>query len=249
MPLVKEAEVPKDLYELLRVKPDADVRDIKQSYYALQKVCHPDVAGPEGAEMCILLNDAYSTLSNPEGRADYDKQIGANNALIQTVDPPSTDLNPTWRWKAKSHNKKPVWDGRPRSRSVYEKVKPEDRGEKWIAQDFVYVDEWSCIACRNCCDVAPKTFCLDAQQGRARVYAQWGDSEEYLDYAVASCPVDCISWVSREELQVLEYVTAAEMFDNPVLPCSMAIQQGFWINPVFDPWRAAQDFTESAKKR
>lgn len=25
--------------------------------------------------------------------------------------------------------------------------------------------------------------------------------EEYLDYAVASCPVDCIYWVSREELQ------------------------------------------------
>ena len=25
--------------------------------------------------------------------------------------------------------------------------------------------------------------------------------QEYLDYAVASCPVDCIYWVSREELQ------------------------------------------------
>lgn len=27
--------------------------------------------------------------------------------------------------------------------------------------------------------------------------------KEYLDYAVASCPVDCIYWVSREELQVV----------------------------------------------
>jgi len=249
MPLVKEAEVPKDLYQLLRVKPDADVRQIKQSYYALQKICHPDVAGPEGAEMCILLNDAYNTLSDPKAREEYNKQIGAMDGSIRKVEPIATDLEPTWSWKPKSHKKEPLWDGRPRSRSLYHKLEPEERGEKWIAQEFVYVDEWSCIACRNCCDIAPRTFCLDAQQGRARVYAQWGNSEEYLDYAVASCPVDCISWVSREELQVLEHVTAAEMFDNPVLPCPMAIQQGVWIHPVFDPWKKAEEFTESAKKR
>lgn len=47
----------------------------------------------------------------------------------------------------------------------------------------VFVDEWTCIACRNCCDVAPRTFCIDADAGRARVFAQWGNGEELLDYA------------------------------------------------------------------
>ncbi|CAE7734065.1 DJC76 [Symbiodinium pilosum] len=58
---------------------------------------------------------------------------------------------------------------------------------------------------------------MDADDTRARVYAQWGDNEDDLQWAKKSCPVDCISWVSRQELQVLEHVTAEHMFETT--PC------------------------------
>lgn len=73
--------------------------------------------------------------------------------------------------------RKPVYNGRPLSRSLHRKVPPEDQGEKWNDEKFateictvgvllrsvslswsfatgfvakVFVDEWTCIACRNC---------------------------------------------------------------------------------------------------
>lgn len=61
-----------DVYELLGVEADAPVPEIKQAYRWLQKRCHPDIAGPFGHDMAILLNDACATLSNPRLRAIYD---------------------------------------------------------------------------------------------------------------------------------------------------------------------------------
>ena len=42
--------------------------------------------------------------------------------------------------------------------------------------------------------------------GRARVHTQWGDAEEDILEAVQMCPVDCISFVRREQLALLEFV-------------------------------------------
>lgn len=62
-----------DLYELLGVKSSSDQAEIKKAYRALQKRCHPDIAGPDGHDMAILLNDVYSVLSDPVARHGYDK--------------------------------------------------------------------------------------------------------------------------------------------------------------------------------
>lgn len=240
------AQVPQDLYQLLGVEPKADSAKIKQAYYDKMKICHPDVAGPEGEEMCMLLNEAYQTLSSPDSRKVHDEQcLGTGTAMTVY----STDLEPTWSWTPKASAKsKPVYTGKPYSRSLWSNVPVEDRGERWVKQDFVYVDEWSCIACRNCCDVAPRTFCIDAEAGRARVYSQWGNSEEYLDYAVMSCPVDCIHWVSREELQALEYVTRDQMYKNgSVMPCPMAAMRGNG-NVTVDTFSLAQEWLERRAK-
>ena len=42
--------------------------------------------------------------------------------------------------------------------------------------------------------------------GAARVHTQWGDAEDDILEAVQMCPVDCISFVKREQLALLEFV-------------------------------------------
>jgi hypothetical protein len=44
--------------------------------------------------------------------------------------------------------------------------------------------------------------------GAAQVFAQWLNEEDDLQAAVESCPVDCIHWVERDQLPVLEHVMA-----------------------------------------
>jgi len=240
-------DAPQDLYQLLGVECGADVDAIKKAYLDKMKICHPDVAGEEGAEMCALLNDAWDLLKDPRQKEAYDAEVQETSSRAGLPSPtPRGNMSPTWEWTPKE--KKPAWTGKPLSRSNYSKVAEEDAGRKWREQKFVYVDEWRCIACRNCCDVAPKTFCIDADAGRARVYTQWGNSEDYLDYAVVSCPVDCIYWVNRDELQVLEYVTRDAIFESGnSLPCSMAVRQGTAASPP-NPFRLAENFKAKLKR-
>lgn len=58
----------------------------------------------------------------------------------------------------------------------------------------------------NCVWCAPATFRMEPGHGRSRVFGQWLNTEDELDTAIQSCPVDCIHWVDRSELPALEYV-------------------------------------------
>ncbi|KZV56996.1 hypothetical protein F511_08154 [Dorcoceras hygrometricum] len=64
-----------NLYELLGVEDFSDRSQIKEAYRALQKRCHPDIAGPAGHDMAIVLNEAYALLSDPLARMAYDKEL------------------------------------------------------------------------------------------------------------------------------------------------------------------------------
>ncbi|XP_066314927.1 uncharacterized protein [Miscanthus floridulus] len=70
-------------------------------------------------------------------------------------------------------------------------------------QDHVFVDEFSCIGCKNCANVCSKVFQIEEDFGRARVYDQSG-STELIQEAIDSCPVDCIHWTSAAQLSLLE---------------------------------------------
>ncbi|KAL3640798.1 hypothetical protein CASFOL_015766 [Castilleja foliolosa] len=64
-----------NLYELLGVDASSDIAQIKEAYRSLQKRCHPDIAGPPGHDMAIVLNEAYALLSDPNSRLAYDKEL------------------------------------------------------------------------------------------------------------------------------------------------------------------------------
>ena len=72
-----------------------------------------------------------------------------------------------------------------------------------LRQQAVWVDEAVCIGCRYCAHVASNTFIVESQWGRSRAVRQDGDSSETIQEAIDTCPVDCIHWVSYEQLPEL----------------------------------------------
>lgn len=81
-------------------------------------------------------------------------------------------------------------------------LEPELGGE-W-RQKGVYVDEITCIGCKHCAHVARNTFYIEPDYGRSRVVRQDGDTEEVIQEAIDTCPVDCIHWVDYTEIKQLE---------------------------------------------
>ncbi|OMO83870.1 3Fe-4S ferredoxin [Corchorus capsularis] len=70
-------------------------------------------------------------------------------------------------------------------------------------RDHVFVDEFSCIGCKNCANVASDVFRIEEDFGRARVHSQCGNPE-LVQQAIDTCPVDCIHWTSAAQLSLLE---------------------------------------------
>ncbi|KAK6134282.1 hypothetical protein DH2020_031972 [Rehmannia glutinosa] len=70
-------------------------------------------------------------------------------------------------------------------------------------KDHVFVDEFSCIGCKNCANVCSDVFAIEEDFGRARAYSQIGNHDS-VQQAVDSCPVDCIHWTSAAQLSLLE---------------------------------------------
>ncbi|MFY7800807.1 MAG: ferredoxin [Dolichospermum sp.] len=73
-----------------------------------------------------------------------------------------------------------------------------------VRQKGVYVDEITCIGCKHCAHVARNTFFIEDDYGRSRVIRQDADTEEIIQEAIDTCPVDCIHWVDYTELKNLE---------------------------------------------
>lgn len=96
----------------------------------------------------------------------------------------------------------PELGGALRNESTRSGLEPELGGSS--RQKGVYVDELVCIGCTHCAHVARNTFYIEPDYGRARVVRQNGDSEELIQEAIDTCPVDCIHKVDYTELRALE---------------------------------------------
>ncbi|XP_058100860.1 chaperone protein dnaJ C76, chloroplastic [Magnolia sinica] len=70
-------------------------------------------------------------------------------------------------------------------------------------KDHAFVDEFSCIGCKNCASLASDVFRIEEDFGRARVCSQSGNPE-LVQQAIDSCPVDCIHWTSAAQVSLLE---------------------------------------------
>ena len=86
----------------------------------------------------------------------------------------------------------------------HELVKIDTDGEPQDYVRFVFVDEPACIGCYACANVAPLTFMMEDEYGRARVMMQYGDDEQTIEEAISVCPIDCIHYVPFDELIELE---------------------------------------------
>jgi ferredoxin len=93
-----------------------------------------------------------------------------------------------------------------------------------LEQKGVYVDETTCIGCRYCSHVARNTFYIEPDHGRSRVIRQDGDSEDLIQEAIETCPVDCIHWVSYSDLTVLEDDRQYQVLQTIGMPCDPSIQ-------------------------
>lgn len=57
-----------------------------------------------------------------------------------------------------------------------------------------YVDEEECIGCESCVGLCPAVFAMDEGTGKAKVTDPAGASEEDIQEAMDTCPVQCIHW-------------------------------------------------------
>ncbi|KAJ1297984.1 hypothetical protein BS78_01G419900 [Paspalum vaginatum] len=94
---------PNSFYDVLGLSPGASAREIKDAYRRLALAVHPDAApGPADADDFIRVHAAYSTLSDPDKRADYDRRLllsaaaGRRRALGRSPSFPAHRARRTW---------------------------------------------------------------------------------------------------------------------------------------------------------
>ncbi|KAL5723902.1 hypothetical protein ACHQM5_007239 [Ranunculus cassubicifolius] len=111
-----------------------------------------------------------------------------------------------------------------------------------MREKALFVDETACVGCRECVHHASKTFMMDDTLGCARVKVQFGDENQRIEVSVDSCPVNCIHWVDKEELAVLEYL------NRPRPKEAYGMFGGGWDRPS-NVFMAAKYFIKQLKEK
>lgn len=102
----------------------ATAEEIKAAFREKAKVCHPDISGDEGHELCVQLNKAYETLTDPVKRSIYDEE------RQEAQEDDGFTGEPLSFWCGYGH-------------ALSRATDPNERRA-------VFVDEATCIGCKNC---------------------------------------------------------------------------------------------------
>ncbi|HLE45658.1 MAG TPA: J domain-containing protein [Thermoplasmata archaeon] len=82
--------MPRELYEILGVRPTTSPDGIKRAYRRLVKRYHPDVNKQRGAkEIFLEVKEAYEVLSNPLLRREYDERTARETGAPGPVPRPT----------------------------------------------------------------------------------------------------------------------------------------------------------------
>lgn len=139
-------------------------------------------AEAEAAEREEALAAMVEVYAPPKPQAPPPAEIDVEKFLEKTASPEEKEIDTPWG-----------------TDSSHKFVDLDDDGEPLQAR-FVFVDEHTCVGCTFCAGIATNTFMMEEEYGRARVFNQAGDAEEVVMEAIATCPVDCIHYVSWEDL-------------------------------------------------
>jgi len=123
-------------YEVLGVHRLATQKEIKDAYLAMSKKFHPDmVSNKSSVEEMVAVNVAYSVLSKPVERRDYDRRLGFDRYT-------STHTEDGYEFKGRVYDRPASFDERVRQ---YGYPKPD--AEYWDkAGGTQYKVLWGCIA-------------------------------------------------------------------------------------------------------
>ncbi|MBF0121182.1 MAG: ferredoxin [Desulfobacterales bacterium] len=58
----------------------------------------------------------------------------------------------------------------------------------------VMIETEECIGCQSCFELCPDVFGFDESSGKANVIIEAGGSEDCIQEAIDTCPVECIHW-------------------------------------------------------
>jgi ferredoxin len=58
----------------------------------------------------------------------------------------------------------------------------------------VIIDQEECIGCESCVEICPEVFGFDESEEKAYIIDSSAASEDKIQEAIDSCPVECIYW-------------------------------------------------------
>jgi ferredoxin len=67
------------------------------------------------------------------------------------------------------------------------------KGDPTMARRVV-IDTEECIGCESCVELCPEVFAFNEAEEKAEVIMPEGGPEDCIEEAIATCPVECISW-------------------------------------------------------
>jgi curved DNA-binding protein CbpA len=99
----------KNYYKMLCVPNSASAEEIRRAYLLKAKQLHPDKGGSTKAFQQLL--EAYSVLSDPYKRAEYDSYLRQHQTVSQPTPQPRPQPNPQrpqyrqWEWESSPQQK------------------------------------------------------------------------------------------------------------------------------------------------